>query len=145
MNFDYDRKKEYKKFVQKKEQEEKLLREKGVSEEHIKQLRDMDTLMFNEERKHLRHQEVVMDDFWATLPAPKSNKEIVNIADLLDELENEILLEIIKNSDTETQRIVELKYQGFVLREIAELTNLSIDQIKRRIQKIRIIFKKSQK
>lgn len=145
MNFDYDRKKEYKKFVQKKEQEEKLLREKGVSEEHIKQLRDMDTLMFNEERKHLRHQEVVKEDFWATLPAPKSNKDIVNIADLLDELENEILLEIIKNSDKETQRIVELKYQGFVLREIAELTNLSIDQIKRRIQKIRIAFKKNQK
>ena len=35
MNFDYDRKREYKKWVTKKDNEEKELRKRGVNEMHI--------------------------------------------------------------------------------------------------------------
>lgn len=69
----------------------------------------------------------------------------MDIAELLDEIENEILYEIIKNLDDETKKIVELKYQRYFVWEIAEITKLSIDQINYRIKKIREVFKKSQK
>lgn len=144
MNFDYDRKREYKKWVTKKDNEEKELRKRGVNEMHIMQLREMDKRMFNEERNYIRHQEVVVDDFWSSIP-DKSPKSIIDIAELLDEIENEILYEIIKNLDDETKKIVELKYQGYFVWEIAEITKLSIDQINYRIKKIREVFKKSQK
>jgi len=144
MSFDYDRKSEYGKWALKKEKEEKKLRAKGVSEEAIKQLREMDKLMFNAERKYLRHTQVVKDDFWESFP-DQSKKDVVDFSGLLDEIENEILYEIIKNSDEETQKIIELKYQGYVLREISSITKLSIDQIKRKIQKIRKIYKKAPK
>ena len=144
MNFDYDRKKEYKKWINKKEKEEQELRKKGVDEKDIRQLRDMDKLMFNEERRYFKHQEVVKDDFWLNL-ADNSQKDVVNFTELLDQIENEILYEIIKNSDNDTKRIIELKYQGYVLREISEITKLSVDQIRRKIQKIREIFKKTPK
>ena len=144
MNFDYDRKREYKKWIAKKDKEEKELRKRGVNEMHIMQLREMDKRMFNEERNYTRHQEVVVDDFWASIP-DKSPKSIMDIAELLDEIENEILYEIIKNLDDETKKIVELKYQGYFVWEIAEITKLSIDQINYKIKKIREVFKKSQK
>lgn len=144
MNYDYDRKKNYKTWITKKDKEEIELRKRGVNEMHIMQLREMDKRMFNEERKHLRHQEVVKDDFWTSIP-DKAPKSIMDIAELLDEIENEILYEIIKNLDDETKKIVELKYQGYFVWEIAEITKLSIDQINYRIKKIREVFKKSQK
>lgn len=68
MSFDYDRKLEYGKWLFRKEKEEKILREKGVSEEVIKQLREMDKVLFNAERKHMRHKEVAKDDFWESFP-----------------------------------------------------------------------------
>lgn len=60
--------------------------------------------MFIEERNYTRHQEVVVDDFWSSIP-DKSPKSIIDIAELLDEIENEILYEIIKNLDDETKRL----------------------------------------
>jgi len=104
----------------------------------------MDTILFNEERRHHRHQEIVKDDFWLSVP-DKSQKTVVDIAGLLDEIENEILYDIIKNSDEDTKKIIELKYQGYFVWEIAKMTNLTIEQINYRIKKIRSIFKKLQK
>ena len=138
MNFDYDYKTEYAKWKKKKDKKEKELRQKGVDEDVIMQLHQMD----NMERKYNRHKEVVKDDFWTSIP-DKRNKAIVNISNLIDELENEILYEIIKNLDDETKKIVELKYQEYFVWEIAEITKLSIDQINYRIKKISELFKNS--
>lgn len=140
MNYNYDRKKSYKSWIIKKEKEENELRNKGVNETYIMLLREMDKRMFNEERKHHRHQEIVKDEFWTSLP-DKSPKSVINIEEILDEIENEILYEIIKNLDDESKMIIELKFQGYFVWEIANITKLSIDQINYKIKKIRKMFK----
>ena len=61
------------------------------------------------------------------------------------EIKNEILYEIIKNLDDESKMIIELKYQGYFVWEIAKITKLSIDQINYKIKKIRKMFKSYKK
>ena len=60
----YNRKKEYKKWIIKKEREEKTLKEQGVTEEYLVKLRELDKEMFNQDRRFNKHNVITSDRFF---------------------------------------------------------------------------------
>ena len=74
----YNRKKEYKKWIIKKEKEEKILREQGVTEEYLAKLRELDKEMFNQDRRFNKHNVITSDRFFIS-KADNKLKEYSNL------------------------------------------------------------------
>ena len=110
-------KEEYK-WKQWKEQEEKILRESGVSEEVIQRIRELDWQDFNAERRFWEHFSSNQEELY-TQKMEEELSVILNIQQLLDSIENEQLLQILMETDKKTLQILLLKMWGFSVREIA--------------------------
>ena len=137
----YDYKKEYLIWLREKKKEEELMRKLGTSDNTIAKLRKFDYDQFNANRRFHRRNRQVDNSIFINAPS-HDIKQVISIEDLLDELENEILYEKIKSMNSIATQIIMLKYQGFSVREIANITGLSIDQINYQIKKIKKILKK---
>lgn len=137
----YDYKKEYIRWKQWKENEEKILRKHHVDELTISDLRKFDLAQFNAERSFKRHQNVTKDIFFTTQPI-YDKKEINNIDDILDEIESESLFEYLKKVDPVVLNIIELKIKGYNINEISKILGISISSIYRRIKKVKKFLKK---
>ncbi|MFR7563778.1 helix-turn-helix domain-containing protein [Faecalibacillus intestinalis] len=137
----YDYKKEYIRWKQWKENEEKILRKHHVDELTISDLRKFDLAQFNAERSFKRHQNVTKDIFFTTQPI-YDKKEINNIDDILDEIESESLFEYLKKVDPVVLNIIELKIKGYNINEISQILGISISSIYRRIKKVKKFLKK---
>lgn len=133
----YDFKHEYKKWIIEKEKEENLLRELGVSEETIQELRMIDKKIFNSNRNFYRHENVASDGLFQTQSNNYSFKDMSKLEAVLDSMENELIYEIISNTDEVTYTIVELMYQGYNGKEISEILGISVYSILRRIKKLK--------
>ena len=96
-----------------KEAEEKLLRECGVDEATIEQIRLED--MADRERQ----------------------AEVGTVAELLDEIESENLYQLLVTVDGRTLKIVLLKMQGYSTKEIAPLVHLTTGAIYARLDHLR--------
>ena len=96
-----------------KEAEEKLLRECGVDEATIEQIRIADRA----------------DREWQT--------EVGTVAELLDEIESENLYQVLVAVDGRTLKIVLLKMQGYSTKEIAPLVHLTTGAIYARLDHLR--------
>ncbi len=128
--------KERQKWTEWKEKEERLLRQLDVSEDKIAALREYDKLVFNEERRFHRHQNVTDEKFFKKQPYIPT-KEIKSIDDLLDTIENEALYEMLRNQDETTLKILLLKVYGYTVKEISEILGINIKTVYYRIKKIR--------
>lgn len=137
----YDYKKEYIRWKQWKENEEKILRKHHVDELTISDLRKFDLAQFNAERSFKRHQNVTKDIFFITQPI-YDEKEINNIDGILDEIESESLFEYLKKVDPVVLSIIELKIKGYNINEISQILGISISSIYRRIKKVKKFIKK---
>lgn len=133
----YDFKEEYKKWIFEKELEETLLRSLGVSEEKIQELRMIDKKIFNSNRNFYRHENVTSDGFFQTQSSNYSFKDMSKLEVVLDSMENELIYEIISNTDEITYTIIELMYQGYNGKEISEILGISVYSILRRIKKLK--------
>ena len=100
-----------------KEAEEKLLRECGVDEATIEQIRMADRADFNSNRRFYR---------WTN-----------DVAELLDEIESENLYQVLVTVDGRTLKIVLLKMQGYSTKEIAPLVHLTTGAIYARLDHLR--------
>lgn len=89
---DYDYKKEYMRWKEWKDEEEKLLRQHHFNEQKIEELHEFDLKQFNAERRFRRNQNVTKDIFWYAASAWQKN--LYSIEEVLDQLENETLLNI---------------------------------------------------
>lgn len=96
-----------------KEAEEKLLRECGVDEVTIEQIRIADRA--DRERQ----------------------AEVNTVAELLDEIESENLYQVLVTVDGRTLKIVLLKMQGYSTKEIAPLVHLTTGAIYARLDHLR--------
>ena len=96
-----------------KEAEEKLLREYGVDETTIEQIRIAD--MADRERQ----------------------AEVGTVEELLDEIESENLYQVLVTVDGRTLKIVLLKMQGYSTKEIAPLVHLTTGAIYARLDHLR--------
>ena len=125
-----------------KEAEEKVLRECGVDEATIEQIRLDDRADFNSNRRFYRwssdfgeYLEGMADREWQT--------DIKTVADLLDEIESETLYLALATVDRRTLQIVLLKMQGYSTKEMVPLVHLTagaiyarLDHLRKRLRKI---------
>ena len=133
-------KEEYK-WKQSKEQEERILRKSGVSEEVIQRLRELDWQDFNAERRFWEHFSSNQEELY-TRELEEPSSVVLNIQQLLDSVENEQLLQILLESDKKTLQILLLKMWGFSVREIAGQMGLAEKTIYTRIERLKKKIKK---
>ena len=118
-----------------KEAEEKILRECGVDEATIEQIRTDDRADFNSNRRFYRW----ASDFGEYLEGMADREkqaEVKSVSDLLDEIENETLYLALVTIDRLTLQIVLLKMQGYSTKEIAASVKLSTKSVYRRMEKL---------
>ena len=119
-----------------KEAEEKILRECGVDEATIEQIRTDDRADFNSNRRFYRW----TSDFGECLEemaVREKQAEIKSVADLLGEIEDETLFLALVMVDRRTLQIVLLKMQGYSTKEIASLVHLTTGAVYARLSHLR--------
>ena len=119
-----------------KEAEEKVLRECGVDEATIEQIRTDDRADFNSNRRFYRWS----SDFGEYLEGVADRErqtEVKTVADLLDEIESENLYLALITVDRRTLQIVLLRMQGYSTKEIASLVHLTAGAICAGMQHLR--------
>lgn len=109
----FNKAKEEYKWKQWKEQEEKILRESGVSEEVIQRIRELDWQDFNADRRFWEHFSSNQEELY-TQKTEEEASVALNIQQLLDSIENEQLLQILMETDKKTLQILLLKMWGFL-------------------------------
>lgn len=137
MNYSY--KDEYKKWYAWKEKEEKILREYGVPQSKIDELREYDYDQFKAERRYRTHNMFFDDNYFINRPA-KDKKTFTSLDDILNSIENEALYEHLKNTDLISLEIIKLKIFGYTVKEISQITGLTTHQIYKKIKKIRKVL-----
>ena len=137
----YNHGREERKWLLWKEAEEKKLRELGVDDATIEQLRVEDRAMFNSDRRFYTHQQEA-GTYLETLVEGESHTEVWTICDLLDEIENEKLYQILLTVDKRTLQIVLMKMHGYTVKEIAPIVCLSAGAVYARLDHLKKKLKK---
>ena len=119
-----------------KEAEEKLLRECGVDEATIEQIRTDDRADFNSNRRFYRWTNNVAE-YLEDMADRERQTEVKTVADLLNEIESENLYLALIKVDRRTLQIVLLKMQGYSIKEIAPLVHLTAGAIYARLDHLR--------
>lgn len=108
-----------------KEAEEKVLREHGVDEATIEQIRIDDRADFNSNRRFY-HWTSDFGEYLEGMADREQSAEVKTVEDLLDEIEDENLYQALLTVDRRTLQIVLLKMKGYSTKEIAPLVHLMI-------------------
>ena len=119
-----------------KEAEEKILREHGVDETTIEQIRIDDRADFNSNRQFY-HWSSNFGEYLEGMADREKQAEVMTVAGLLDEIENETLYRALLTVDRRTLQIVLLKMQGYSTKEIAPLVGLTAGAIYARLNHLR--------
>ena len=119
-----------------KEAEEKILRECGISESTIEEIRNYDRVVFNSDRRFYRYLNDV-GEYIEDTAEQEQVAEVKTVIELLDEIENEALYQALLTVDKHTLQIVLLKMQGYFTKEIAVITGLTEKAIYKRLERLR--------
>ncbi len=111
-----------------KEAEEKVLREHGVDEATIEQIRIDDRADFNSNRRFY-HWTSDFGEYLEGMADTERQTEVHSVTGLLDEIENENLYRALLTVDKRTLQIVLLKMQGYSTKEIAPIVGLTTGAI----------------
>lgn len=137
----YNKASEEKKWKKWKQNEEKMLKQYGLSEEVIQELYDYDWDQFKEERRY-REKQLSGFDLIEQIEAPVNTIPIRSFYDVLDQLQDEELYAYLKNINQQTMQIIYLKIIGYSVKEIAQMMNMKEDTVRHRISVIRKKLKK---
>ena len=132
----YNHGKEERKWRIWKEAEEKILRECGVDESIIEQIRTYDRADFNSDRRFYRYLNDV-GEYLEEMETAEQQIEVKTVMDLLNEIENENLYRVLLTVDKRTLQIVLLKMQGYSPKEIAPIVGLTTGAIYARLDHLR--------
>ena len=132
----YNHGKEERKWRLWKEAEEKILRESGVDENIIEEIRIYDRAEFNSDRRFYRRLND-MEEYIEKVADDGLNTEIKTVSALLDEIENENLYAALLRVDKHTLEIVLLKMQGYSTKEISAMLQLTEKAIYKRMDRLR--------
>ena len=132
----YNHGREDRKWLIWKEAEEKILREHGVDENTIEQIRTDDRADFNSNRRFYRWTNDVAE-YLEDMADRERQAEVGTVEELLDEIESENLYLALITVDRRTLQIVLLKMQGYSTKEIAPLVHLTAGAIYARMQHLR--------
>lgn len=119
-----------------KKAEEKILRDCGVDEAVIEQIRIDDRTDFNSNRRFYRWTNDVAE-YLEGMADKEQQAEVKTVADLLDEIENENLYLALVKVDRRTLQIVLLKMQGYSTKDIAPIVHLTTGAIYARLDHLR--------
>ena len=119
-----------------KEAEEKILRECGVSESIIEEIRNYDRKVFNSDRRFYRRLNDV-GEYTEDTAEQEQVIEVKTVVELLDEIENEALYRTLLTVDKYTLQIALLKMQGYSTKEIAARTGLTEKAVYKRLDRLR--------
>ena len=136
----YNHRKEEKKWIVWKNQEEKQLRELGVDENTIQHLHTYDWQQFKAERNFYEWQSVTSEVIEEIPEICVS--ELKNVDDLMNSIENEKIFEVLKKADKLTLKILVLRVKGYSSMEIARLTGIPELAVNNRIARLRKKLKK---
>lgn len=124
-----------------KQQEEKRLRELGMDEQAIQSLRTYDREQFNRERRYFQR--------WANMPdavdihAQEAAEPVFLTPDsLLDSIENEQLLKVLRSTDEITLKMLVLRLQGYSSKEIAQEAGVTVNAVDLRLHRLKRKIKK---
>jgi len=138
----YNNGRENRKWLRWKEAEEKILRECGMDEAIIKQIRTDDRAEFNSDRRYYSRKWEV-GSYLEDVVESRQEKEVDTVDDLLNEIESENLYQALVTIDGRTLKIVFLKMQGYSTKEIAPLVHLTtgavyarLDHLRKKLRKI---------
>jgi len=107
-----------------KEQEEKKLRELGMGEEKIRELRQMDWEDFLEERRYRERLEGTMQEIDTGKPED-GEPFAMDVRELLDHVGDRRLYELLKDTEHQTLEILLLSTWGYSGREIAKIMGMA--------------------
>jgi len=124
-----------------KENEEKILRECGVDESMIEEIRTYDRAEFNSNRRFYRYINDVAE-YLEEMADRETQAELKTVSDLLDEIENKTLYQALLTVDKRTLHILLLKMQGYSTKKIAPLVGLTTGAIYARLDHLRKKLKK---
>lgn len=124
-----------------KEAEEKILREYGVSERIIEEIRIYDRAEFNSNRRFYRYMNDVAE-YLEEMADSEPQAEVRSVEDLLNEIDSEALYRALLTVDKRTLLILLLKMQGYTTKEIAPIVGLTTGAIYARLDHLRKKLKK---
>lgn len=119
-----------------KEAEEKILRECGISESIIEEIRNYDRAVFNSDRRFYRRLNDV-GEYIEDIAEQEQVAEVQTVMELLDEIGNEALYQALHTVDKRTLQIVLLKIQGYSTKEIVVITGLTEKAVYKRLDRLR--------
>lgn len=105
-----------------KEKEEKQMRELGMDEDTIQRLHTYDWQQFKAERNFYEWQSFTDEDV-EEIPETAA-RELKNIDDLLNSIENQKVFEVLKKVDKLTLKILLMRMEGYSDSEIAHAVGL---------------------
>ena len=114
----------------------KVLREHGVDEATIEQIRIDDRADFNSNRRFY-HWTSDFGEYLEGMADREQSAEVKTVEDLLDEIEDENLYQALLTVDRRTLQIVLLKMKGYSTKEIAPLVHLTTGAIYARLDHLR--------
>lgn len=127
---------DYKEWLEKKEKEERLLRQLGVDEGTIQILRNYDYRLFLDDRRFTDHERATSEGLFLMVPA-YDPVIIATPEKLLDEIEDVTVYYVLKKSDRKLLEILILLMQDYTIEEIAEDLHMSTNAVYKRLEKLR--------
>lgn len=137
----YNKAREEKKWLKWKAAEEAQMREAGVDEKVIALLHSYDWAQFNADRRYYEHQADINGPV-ELVTASTAEENPHSVDKLLDEIDNEQLLYLLKQTEHLTLQIVLWKMEGYTSKEISRFSGLSESAINFRIFYLRKKTKK---
>ena len=137
----YNKAKEERKWRLWKEAEEKQLRQLGVNEDTIEQLRIHDWAIFNSDRRYYQRMQEA-STYLEEIAESEIPPEVKTVDDFLDSIENQQLYRILILVDRLTLQIALMKMQGYSTREIASHLGITEKAIYRRMDRLKEKLKK---
>ena len=132
----YNKAREEKKWRLWKEAEEKKLRELGVNEDTIEQLRIHDWAIFNSDRRYYQRMQDA-GTYLEEIAESEELPEIKTVEDFLDSIENQQLYQLLIKVDKLTLQIALWKMEGYNSSEISERCGLSVNAVNFRMWHLR--------
>ena len=137
----YNKAKEEKKWRLWKEAEEKQLRNLGVTEDDIEQLRIHDWAIFNSDRRYYQRVQET-GTYLDELAEDTTQPEVKTVEDFLDSIENQHLYQVLIKVDRLTLQIIVMKMQGYSTHDIASLLGMTEQAIYKRVNRLKEKIKK---
>ena len=119
-----------------KDKEEKILRDSGVSEDKIEEIRLYDRQEFNSDRRYYERVQGT-GTYLDTIAASIDQPEPKTVQEFLDHIENQELYHALITVDRLTLQIVLMKIQGYSTHEIARYLKITEKAVYRRMDRLK--------